>query len=476
VGTVHRLRAGHLEHSPVGWLLGAGFAIGVGGLVGLKAAFAFPLLGGLAMLAGVAYLAWHAAPAWTLSAGLVLSVFSGNWDQMGFPAAVAPDRVVLGLGLLAIMLRAPGSRTRPPLYFRPIHWVLLLAVCYATISAVAVGTISQFDSLAQLVERYGVIPFLVFLCAPVAFRTETDRRVLLLALVALGAYLGVDAVLETVGPEALIFPAYINNPDVGILPDRARGPFVEPATFGIALFTCLGACILASTVWRTWTARLALSAVGLSCALGLLFTLTRQVWVATLAGALVAAIANTRIRAYLPVIVVTVGVAVAAAVTTVPGLQEKIDARRSAQRSLWDRGNLNHAAILATLDHPLTGLGWETWTEKNTLYLRQQPNYPLTPVSTLPIHNVFLAYAAQLGIVGLALWLSALLLGVGGSLLRRAPPAVRLWRVLGQSVFAFVLVVVSFEGGQSFSNLIVWFLAAVVIAPSFWAEKDREVT
>lgn len=431
-----------------------------------QASMAFMALVGLALLGATAYLVWHAEPAWTLSIGLVLVCFSGYWDEMGIPSVVAPDRIVLAGGLAAIMLRAPGSRDRPALRFHPIHWLLLIATAYALCSAVASGTLLNIANAAALVERFGVIPFLIFLCAPVAFRTERQREVLLKTLVALGAYLGFTALMEALGIDALVFPRYILDPNVGILAQRARGPFADPVGLGVALFACSGACLIAIARWRSSSARLAAAVIALLCAVGLLFTLTRQVWLASVLGLIVAALVVPALRARLIPLLVIGAVLVAGSLALVPGLSGTAQSRTTQQRSLWDRYNVNEAALRAIEARPLLGVGWEAWLQKGPQYLRQADDYPLTAASSrIPIHNGFLSYLAQLGLIGGSLWVAGLFFGAGFAVARRAGPGLEAWRALGLGVFVFVLVVLTFTPGQGFSNVIVWLLAGLVVAP-----------
>ncbi len=463
-----------------GWPMVAALAAAGLAIVALAAAQrghglpVFAAICGVAMLAGAAYLIWHGDPAWTLSIGLVLACFSGYWDEMGVPTVLAPDRLVLTGGLLAIMLRAPGSRERPPLFFRPVHWLLLVVTLYALCSAVAAGTLLDVTHAAALVERFGVIPFLIFLCAPVAFRTERQRNVLLATLVGLGAYLGLTALFETVGPHALVFPRYILDPNVGILPTRARGPFADPVGLGVALFVCAGAATMGFSQWRSRPARLAALSIALLCVVGLLFTLTRQVWLASVVATIVAALVLPALRRWLVPMLLVAALAVAGALGAVPGLAATVQQRKSDQRSLWDRGNVDRAGLAALETHPLFGVGWETWLDKGPQYLTQADNYPLTRASSrIDIHNAFLAYLAQLGLVGGLLWTAGLFLGAGLSAAIRPPPGLEAWRSLALGLFVFVVIVINFQPGQGFSNVLVWLLPAVVAAPRFWREGAR---
>src|SRR5437763_8744750 len=110
----------------------------------------------------------------------------------------------------------------------------------------------------------------------------------------------------------------------------------------------------------------------------------------------------------------------AAAVFFVPGFAHSAEQRQGDQLPIWDRYNSNAAAVREIKTNPLFGVGWGAWTEKNLPYLRETPNYPLTG-STIEIHNVALSHAAELGLVGAALWAAAFISGIGGAVFRRGP-------------------------------------------------------
>ena len=77
-----------------------------------------------------------------------------------------------------------------------------------------------------MLDRLSLVGFVLFFVAPKAFREESDRHILLGTLVALGAYLGLTALFETVGPDALVVPDYISDPSVGThrIARAARSP------------------------------------------------------------------------------------------------------------------------------------------------------------------------------------------------------------------------------------------------------------
>ena len=80
---------------------------------------------------------------------------------------------------------------------------------------------------------------------------------------------------------------------------------------------------------------------------------------------------------------------------------------------------------------------------------------------TANIHNLFLTYGAELGLIGLSLWIVVFVLGVGGALVNRGPPDMRVWRI-GLGAYAlFFLIVANAVFPQAFPNLILWAWAGV---------------
>jgi putative inorganic carbon (hco3(-)) transporter len=390
-------------------------------------------------------------PSLTMTAGLGLSVFSGNWDFLG--PGVALDRLTLLAALAGVALRAlddPDYRPR----VLPVHWLLAVAALYAVVSAVWVDSVDDPDALFALLDRFSLVGLVLFFIAPVVYRTQRQRMHLLVGLVVLGAYLGFTALVQELGFDSLVWPRYILNPFVGIHVDRARGPFVEAAANGLALFACAVAAAMAAASWRG-RARTFAIAVGILCLAGILFTVTRQVWLGASLGALVGVSVTSRLRPYaIPliaggVLLVVVGFAV------VPGLQERAGQRAGDKRPVWDRLNSGRAAVRMIEARPLLGFGWGEFLRESRPYYSQADDYPLTTVKAL--HSVFLSNAVELGLVGALLWAAGLFTALGSALFRRGPPELDLWR---EGLLAFAvcwLVVSNFSPlGYTFSNYLLW--------------------
>ena len=412
------------------------------------------------------YLAWHVEPAWLLTAAVVLSSLNANWGALGFPGGFAPDRMVLLAGLLGLVLYSSGAQRRPPIGVRWQHLVLLVTLLFAVGSAIAVGTISDSDTTFDLLDRMAV-PFIVFVVAPAAFYSEHHRRGLLAALVVFGGYLGLTAFFETVGPRALVFPSFILDAGVGFHEGRARGPFLEAAVNGVGLFACGTAAAMALALWRsTWARAGAAVVVGL-CGLGVLFTLTRGVWAGAIVATCVTLIAARDLRRYFLPVLAAVPAVILLAVVTVPGLDQKVTERQGAKRSVWERENVNAAAIAMVEQRPLVGFGMGRFNTENADYFQLLPNTPQVAEERLAVHNVFLGLATELGLIGAGLFALSLLLAVTAALATRGPPDLRVWKagLLAVSV-CWVVVAMFAPIGHVFPSMICWLWAGVVLGGS----------
>src|SRR4051794_17170757 len=51
------------------------------------------------VLGSAAYVAWLASPAYIFTAAIVLSPVAGNWEAVGLPGVLAPDRLLIVTGI-----------------------------------------------------------------------------------------------------------------------------------------------------------------------------------------------------------------------------------------------------------------------------------------------------------------------------------------------------------------------------------------
>ena len=404
-------------------------------------------------------------PVWLFSLGVAASVFSGHSGELGLPIGL--DRLLILAAVMAMGLRVPlfgtgHRRTLTPRAFA-LAALLCVVVTAAVLSALWAGTLTDHEPQFALLDRLGIVPFLAFMLAPRLFRTDRERDVLLVVLVGLGLYLGLTAVLEGIGADALVFPRYITDPHLGLHAERARGPFLEAVPNGFALFACAVVGVLAAARWRGIPRALALVAVVL-CAVGIVFTLTRSVWLAAVLGSLAALAMHGRTRRWIVPGAAVGAVLVVGLLAIVPGLAGSTSDRANDQRPVWDRLNSNAAALRMVDERPLAGFGWYRFLEASPTYYRQSDAYPLTGVGVY-VHNAFLSNAVELGVPVTLLWIAALVAALAAALSGRASPAEAPWRLALVAIAVSWLVVANFTPmGYAFPHLLLWTWAGVVWA------------
>jgi putative inorganic carbon (hco3(-)) transporter len=435
-------------------------------------------------VAGLRWL-WEQPPALTMCAAIALSIFSGAWVQIGL-GNLPLNRLFAVLVILQVLLRAPGTATMPRLQLRNVHLLMALTLLYVLASAVASGTLHGEKTFLTFWDILGVMPYLMFLVAPAVFAGARERQWLLYTLLGLGTYLGVTAFFEILGPHSLVFPRYITISDhatPGVL--RAGGPFQSAVAEGTATFVCAVGAAIAFGTWRGYRRWLA-AAAGLASMMGCFLTLERGVWLAAGLACILAALATRTGRRWLVPGVLAAALLVGGALAVSSTLSQSAGERATDERSVWDRENQLAAGLRMVDDKPLFGFGWGRYVTDNREYFRQPETYPMTgyvpgiaigaPEVPQPLHSTYLAYAVELGLVGLALWLITLLWAVGEGIFRRAPAAMRPWKQGLIAVATFVLVVIAVNPHEppfAFVIILVW--AGVALAETVPLRRARRL-
>ncbi len=174
----------------------------------------------------------------------------------------------------------------------------------------------------------------MFAIAPLAFRTEAQRKIFLGVLVVLGGYLGLTALFETVGPHALVFPRYITNPELGYHVGRARGRSSKQRQTASPCSLCGIAAAVAASTWRVGRLIRGLCGivVGL-CFAGCLFSLSRGVWIGAAVAIVLTLVFCRPVRGLLAPALIVIPLAVVALIVLVPGLAGSIDERGNQKDS-----------------------------------------------------------------------------------------------------------------------------------------------
>jgi hypothetical protein len=126
-----------------------------------------------------------------------------------------------------------------------------------------------------------LFPFIVFIFAKNYITREKDMALILHALFYLGIYLSITAFFEYANFRQFVFPQYINNFEIGIHTDRARGPFLNAPFNGVGILIGL-ICGLHLLQKKTGFAKVFHQAALLLFFPAVFFTLTRAVYLGLL--------------------------------------------------------------------------------------------------------------------------------------------------------------------------------------------------
>jgi putative inorganic carbon (hco3(-)) transporter len=417
---------------------------------------------------------WEASTASIMCGAIALTVFSGGWSQVGL-GGLPLDRLLTVIALLQIFLRAPGAVHVPPLRLRGVHLLMGLTIIYLIGSAAVGGMLAQESTFLSVFDQFGIAPYLAFLVAPAVFSGQRERNLLLATLVGVGAYLGFTAIFESLGPHALVFPRYILSADVATPGGRAGGPFQSSLAEGCATFACAVAAAMAFAQWQGQRRRYLAAIVAVVCIFGCFLTLERGVWIAAIVATAITAMATRSGRRWLAPGLIACAIAIGGALALSPALSQKTSSRASSERSVWDRENQTAAGLRMFASKPILGFGLGRYESYSLAYFRQPADYPMTgytldtesqdPEAILPLHNLYLAYVVELGLVGALLWLATLFWGVGSAIFRHGPAALRPWKLGLLAISVFFLVVTAFNPLQPpFTSLLLWTWAGVALS------------
>lgn len=306
------------------------------------------------------------------------------------------DRVAFGLLVVGVVGRAVVLRQRLFLMERvalPLIGLTILAL------ASVIGQPFERETWNLLASKF-IVPLTLFHLAGLVFTGERQfRQFELFALLVL-AYLSFTAIAFLVGANALIFPRFILDENLGIHIDRARGPLLQAVANGVSL-NLLG--LLALHAYRRGSARGAKIALLLaSVPIAILATMTRAIWLSfgvTVVALIVLSQNRTMRRAY-------VGLALMAATGLVVVLSSGELGGALSDR-LEERGPVDfREAVYAGswqmfLERPLTGWGFHQMPAELPRFVSGYNGKAMYP------HNTYLELLAEHGVVGFALcvWL-----------------------------------------------------------------------
>jgi hypothetical protein len=110
-----------------------------------------------------------------LIVAIFLQMFSGNWSNMGIPLPL--DRVTLAVAISALALKGSRNVSAMRLVLRPLHLAMLSAATWCAVSGIIAGTLTGHLGFYAYLDRFGLVPFIVFCLSPIFFGTPGQRRI-----------------------------------------------------------------------------------------------------------------------------------------------------------------------------------------------------------------------------------------------------------------------------------------------------------
>lgn len=353
------------------------------------------------------------------SVGVICWLFAAMFT--GVYTTVPIERLTFA-ALVAGWFIAIVTHRRPLRRFGLTELAMLLFILVQVGSMIAPHQLPASTQLTptSIITRGALFPFMLFV---IARQTMTDRRAVrsfLYFVVFAGTYTALMAIFYKFGPHALVFPREILDQNLGINPERGRGPLLNSAADGITMVAGLIAAAFLVMQRGSRFKKLMIAAICVM-PLGIYLTQTRAIWLAMgLAVVLGVMFAHGFRRYYL--IILTV------AITFIGVNWQKFLSSDRTQGGVTSEGEIESrlndwATALWALDqHKLFGWGISRFPDINTQYHKAWGDIDWNLGYGFLGHNTHLTTGAELGWLGLGLW-AAVIISV-------TVASTRAWRLL----------------------------------------------
>ncbi len=287
-------------------------------------------------------------------------------------------------------------------------WFLITLLGVLSLSAIFSGQPEITDGVTskwgRLMASF-IVPTIVYALIRQLPIGRRDWSGALVALVVLGVYLAVTAILEAGHCWSLVFPRYISDPNLGIHFGRARGPELNSVSLGIYLTACcLSTWILLPEARQRWQQLAILLIVPLTI-FGVFLTYTRSTWIGLGLSSLVVAAFQIPKRWRLPAFG---GGAVVMLLLFVSSWGNLLDIKREgsagdSEHSVDQRESFAYVSWQMFCDHPILGVGFGRFYDQKLPYLSdRRQTVELESIRKLHHHNTLLSVLTETGMVGMA--------------------------------------------------------------------------
>jgi O-antigen ligase len=363
--------------------------------------------------------------------------------------------------LYFLLRREPLSFFAAPI-FLPMAALATLAFCSI------IGARFNIQTWSVFANKY-IVPYAMFLIARMIFSDERAIRHFFVYCLIVLIYLTFTSIAFLVGAQFLIFPRYIVNANVGIMTDRARGPFLQAVANG----TAINILALCTFHWlrKKRIHGMLLMPLLLAVPLAIVATMTRSVWLGFLASA---AFLMASGRRKLGLFLVISSLAGLCAILMYHGMEKLLVERLQEKGPIDFRFAIYKAGWEMFLDKPCLGWGVNGMSLNIWRYV-----VGYTTKYDWASHNTYLEVLVDLGIVGIILYglMFFCLFRLGGRL-RQLKSANRVGLIDGRFVviFRLILVVYLMNGmfvvmNYQFVNALLFMIAGIVWAADLRAKR-----
>jgi hypothetical protein len=269
-------------------------------------------------------------------------------------------------------------------------------------------------SVPRFIMSGTVVPFMMYVVGRYTFDRVTAVRLLLWTILMLAAYSAWVSILQFTGPTEWVWPRFIV--DGSLSPDetwtgRAIGVFNQPVINGLILALGFAVAILlmsqqTEAAYRRWLA----FAIAIGCGYALYLTHTRAAW---LSGAVVLVLGALLANGFRKASIVALGftATIVAINWSVFTSSDREAGGVGSPGEIEDRLNTIQTALWAYAQKPFTGWGISRFVAVNTYHHQQwSPEMPFERGYAISAHTNELGILAELGLIGLVLWIAVLAL------------------------------------------------------------------
>jgi O-antigen ligase len=343
---------------------------------------------------------------------LVVLASFGRTAQKEFVSFEALTPLFYAMVLALALAVARKAKQTPQL--GTVEWLMTAYLVWNIISALLPHTTDAVDPVtgaSSEVYRWifsgTLLPFVTYVVAKSVLDTERAVRWLLWLTVALSTYSAWVSVIQFHGPERLVWPRYIvESPN---WEGRAVGVFNQPVVNGMLLTIGFVVCLfLATRPGTERRVRWLLYGVTLPTAYAVYLTHTRSALLSLVVALVVGAILARGWRKPF-VVYLVLGAAGVVANASRFFSADRASGGIGSSNEIYDRLNIMATSLKALGEHPFLGIGIARFRSYNTsehISWAQDINWERG--RGIISHQNELGIAAELGLPGVILWVSAL--------------------------------------------------------------------